>query len=156
MLGNYSFLIPGKLAGAAMPGSFAPLKEDLAQAKRDGIGAVAALTETASTATAAREAGLEYKHIPVDDFSPPTMKQFREFVEFVDEQNAREHAVLVHCRAGIGRTGTMLAAYLIAKGASARDAVEKLRQARPSSVETANQLQALYEWEQQVVNGTGA
>jgi atypical dual specificity phosphatase len=48
---------------------------------------------------------------------------------------------------GYGRTGTVLAAYLIAEGATARQALAEVRRVRPGAVETPQQEQALLEYE---------
>jgi protein-tyrosine phosphatase len=56
--------------------------------------------------------------------------------------------VLVHCQGGSGRTGTMGAAYWIAKGLSAADAIRKVRQANPDAVETIGQERILDEFEE--------
>jgi len=54
--------------------------------------------------------------------------------------------VLVHCAAGKGRTGTVLAAYLILKdGISAEEAIRRVRSLRPGSIEP-NQEEGLKEW----------
>jgi len=53
----------------------------------------------------------------------------------------------VHCHAGIGRTGTILAAYLISQGKTARDALRELRVMRPGSVETSEQEDVLISYE---------
>jgi atypical dual specificity phosphatase len=45
----------------------------------------------------------------------------------------------VHCQAGIGRTGTMLAAYLIGTGMSAEEAIAIVRRRNPHSVESDDQ-----------------
>jgi atypical dual specificity phosphatase len=52
-------------------------------------------------------------------------------------------AVAIHCAAGLGRTGTVLAAYFVAGGLSSREAVEKVRDLRPGSIETVEQERAI-------------
>ena len=50
--------------------------------------------------------------------------------------------VAIHCAAGLGRTGTVLAAFFVAGGLS-RDAIVKVSDLRPGSVETAEQELAI-------------
>ncbi len=150
MLGNFSFVIDGLLAGSALPGSFGDLMEDLKEAKQNGITTVVSLTETPLPQAFMEEARLSYTHIPIDDFTPPSISQVDQFVQIVDEVEEKGGAVLVHCFAGVGRTGTMAAAYLIKKGSSADEAVSTVRQRRPGSIETRSQLQFLNEVEQSV------
>lgn len=49
--------------------------------------------------------------------------------------------VLVHCRGGLGRAGTVAARLLVELGDPAAVAVECVRQARPGAIETAAQLE---------------
>lgn len=49
-------------------------------------------------------------------------------MELVKESRAKDLPVLVHCRAGCGRAGTFLAAYLIfSEGCSVKTAIRKVR-----------------------------
>lgn len=144
---NFSFIIPDVLAGSAEPGRYSDLRSDLSGLTRQGIGAVVSLTERGLDAGALRDFGFRYLHLPMVDFSPPTRGQVRDFVDFVEACRADGVAVVVHCGAGIGRTGTMLACYLVARGEPAAGAIAKVRMARPGSIETMEQERSVLDFQ---------
>ncbi len=147
MLRNFSYVIEDALAGCALPGSWGPLIEDLREAQEAGITAIVTLTERGLIPALVQEAGMRYLHIPIADFTAPTLGQVEQFVRFVDEVREEDGAVLVHCFAGIGRTGTMLAAYLVTEGRSAKEAILEVRRKRPGSIETSEQEEIVFEYE---------
>lgn len=147
MLYNFCFVIDGVLAGSAQPGTMGSVMEDLEDARLHGITHVVSLTESPLPRAAISESGLGYDHIPVEDFTPPSLKDIERFTEIVDEVRKQGGAVLVHCRAGVGRTGTMLAAYLVHKGMTASEAIERVRELRPGSVETRSQEKMVRKYE---------
>lgn len=121
------------------PGTFAKLRDDCEFLKYHRISAIVSLTETALDRAFIEEFGFRYLHMPVADFTPPTLSQVDRFLQF---QGAVEHdhlATVVHCGAGLGRTGTMLACALVARGYTAEAAIDKLRTMRPYSIETMEQ-----------------
>ncbi len=87
--------------------------------------------------------GLDYLHLPIEDFHAPTLEQQEAFVAAVRERLASGQRVGVHCTAGLGRTGTMLATWFVAEGMSPADAIDHVRQLRPGSIETDEQEQAV-------------
>ena len=90
--------------------------------KSRGFSAVVSLTkESDSDDVPAARAGLAYKHIPILDNTAPTTAQVKDFLDFV-AKNGEAGPVYVHCEAGVGRTGVMVAAYRMAfEGMSAGD-----------------------------------
>ena len=136
---NFSYVLPNKLAGCAKPGAWGDPRSDLAGLCREGVGAVVSLTEEPLDSDALREVGLRALHLPIPDFDSPTRRQIREFVAFVDSSFEEGLAVAVHCGAGVGRTGTMLACYLVHLGMEPDDAILTVRDKRPGSIETPGQ-----------------
>ena len=134
---NFSWLIESKLAGCARPESETELKG----LKSEGIKAIISLTGTPLNPEPLNHLGFEYLHSHVSRAPPPT--QLHEIIQFIEEQNAQSKPVLVHCGEGKGRTGTVLAVYLVYKGLSADDAIKKVREKRPGSIENLDQEKAI-------------
>jgi hypothetical protein len=148
------WVIPGKLAGMAFPflhperrlaggGAVDAFEDDLPLLRHAGIRAVVSLVNSPSDRAVYATAGLGFLCLPIPDGWPPTAEQVDAFVEFADRIIASGGAVVVHCHAGLGRTGTMLAAYLIRHGMTAVDAIRTVRQAEPAAIETTRQVQFL-------------
>lgn len=154
MFDNFSYVIPEKLAGCAKPHGIAGLRA----LSRRGVGAVVSLTEEPLDGKTLAKYGVITLHLPIRDFTPPTQEQIDRFVLFVDERIAEGRRVAVHCHAGMGRTGTMLAAYLVHAGATAEEAMLRVRRLRPGSIETREQEDSLREFERRrkLKGSTGA
>lgn len=148
------WVVPGALAGMPMPyihperrlknySLLTAYEDDLPVLYAAGIRAVVCLLNSPSDAAVYDSAGFAFKCLPVPDGGAPTMEQAQGFISFVDRQLADHRPVAVHCEGGIGRTGTLLAAYFVAKGESAKSAIDRVRAAKRSAVETPRQIQFL-------------
>ena len=113
---NFSFIVQGKLAGMERPGSYGKLRDDLEFLKMNGVHAIVSLTETPLEKAFVEEFGFKYLHLPIPDFTPPSGEQIEKFLSFYMRMESEGHGTLVHCGAGLGRTGTMLACALVERG----------------------------------------
>lgn len=143
-MGSFSWVLDGRLGGMARPGRTRLLEEDLAELAREGVTAIVSLVEKLDGLDAYRAAGFRAYHIPVFDFGAPTLEQIEACCALIDDELARGGAVALHCQMGIGRTGTMLVAYLIHQGSSFEEALAEVRRRRPAtSVESPAQVAVL-------------
>ncbi len=150
MLANFGWVLPGRLAGMAYP------RPDAGPELRTlGIRAVLTLTESPPEPFLVRE-GFTVHHEPVTDFEAPSPAALERAVAFVRRHLDRDEPVAVHCRAGIGRTGTALAAVLVSLGHGARDAIDVVRSKRPGSLETSGQESAVMAFERRLDRGAPA
>ena len=141
---GFSWIVPGELAAMPLPGRDRQLDLDAAYLEQEGIRVLVSLTEEAPDAATLTSRSIEQRHIPVQDFNPPTIEQMIEFVTLVEDSVAAGTPVGVHCTAGLGRSGTMAAAYLVTTGFSPDDAIATVRGLRPGSIETADQEASIH------------
>jgi len=147
---NFSFVIEDILAGMERPGTFAKLREDLEFLKMQNINAIVSLTETQLERAFVEEFGFRYLHLPIADFTPPHLDQIERFLNFLRKNEAEHVATVVHCGAGLGRTGTMLACALVEHGSNADAAIDRVRTLRPYSIETIEQEECIRRFAQAI------
>lgn len=152
---GFYWLIEDELAGCGLPGrrgrgiawgavgASEALDEDLAWLRARGIGAVLTLTEAPLLDGALARHGMTGLHLPVPDLVAPSPAQIEAALGFIDWQRALGRGVLVHCLVGQGRTGTILAAFLVRGGLSPADALRQVRAVCPGAVENDEQQRAL-------------
>ena len=131
---NFSWLIDNKLAGSGMPTTINEINWILNQ----GVKSIITMTENALPESWVKDT--KYLHVPTEDLSAPDIEKIDEAVDFIHERINNNEPVMVHCAAGIGRTGTVLACYLIKyQKYSAKNAIEKVRKERPGSIQSERQ-----------------
>ena len=144
---GFRWLEAGRLAGAPMPGLVKPIEDDIKSLTTVGVTSVLSLNDEAPV-EGLRAAGLTVRHAPFADMHPPTFEEARELSRQLVAWVEAGEVTVVHCKAGIGRTGTILACYLIYRGASASFALRHVRTIEPSWVQSRAQEEFLPKFEQ--------
>ena len=143
---NFSFIWNNMIAGSAHPGHGRGLASALSSLRKQGIKAILSLTEEPLEFPTLREFEMNYLHIPVDDFTAPSPEQIDEAIDFMLEQAQKPNGVMVHCHAGIGRTGTILACFMVRQDMDANEAIQFVRRTRPGSLEVYSQEFSVYQY----------
>jgi atypical dual specificity phosphatase len=142
---SFTWVIEDKLGGSMGPRS----GTDLASLKQQGVGALVRLVEPDEARVTSKEvndAGLEDYNEPVRDFTAPTQAQIDKIVKYIDSHLERGVPVGVSCNAGIGRTGVIMACYLVHNGLTAKDALELVREKRGRTPEMPEQIGAIKDY----------
>ena len=91
-----------------------------------------------------RARGIDWHHLPIKDVAPPDVRFEEGWVTSGPQLRgilARGGKVLVHCRGGLGRAGTVAARLLVEFDVSPKEAVARVRRARAGAIETQQQVQ---------------
>ncbi len=140
---GFSWVVDEQLSGMPQPGSNTSLEQDLSFLRDQEIDLLFSLTVGGTDPMLATSYGVEIVHVPVPDFTAPSLEQLEQFVSLTRSALAKGERVGVHCGAGLGRTGTFLAAFFVTTGLGAEAAIARIRALRPGSVETEAQEQVV-------------
>lgn len=134
----------GALAGLPRPGLLVDVAEDLAGLWGLGIDTLVSLEETRTVPDELLlQHGLTSIWLPIRDMQAPSVDEAFELCRRIHARIAGGGSVAVHCRAGLGRTGTILAAFLVWEGQCALDALESVRCVQPRFVQSDEQVEFL-------------
>ena len=139
---NFSWLIDVKIAGHRAPMS----DDDLDYLKHKGVRSLVRMAEKHKvmvTPTQIENYGFMDLHEPVIDHTAPTQYQIDKIVTFIRESISNGIPVGVSCYAGIGRTGTILACYLVSKSYTSEQAIEEVKRRRGADLEAEEQKEAV-------------
>jgi protein-tyrosine phosphatase len=163
--------LPGRLGMTILPGKHGAsfrypgrvyrrdLADDLAALADAGVRALVLLVDDGELerwgnpdiVARAATAGVEVIRRPMADGSAPrTPDEMDELLDRVREARGRGD-VAVACMGGVGRTGTVAACAMVAAGASATDAIARVRTVRhPTAVETPEQIGFVTHYERHI------
>jgi len=142
---NFSWLIDDMLAGSGMPTTF----DELDWVLKQGVKSIVTMTENPLPDSWIKD--VNYLHVPAEDLTAPDFEKIETAVNFIHERIKQKEAVMVHCAAGMGRAGTILACYLVKyQNLTAKNAIKKVREERPGSIQSETQELAITYFEKQV------
>jgi atypical dual specificity phosphatase len=141
---NFSWVIKDKLAGSGMPITYS----QFLWAITHGIKTIVTIREVPLPSqwfsNGSNSNAIDYLHLIVEDYGAPSLEEIDNTVDYIQHQIHEEKPVMVHCAAGRGRTGTILAAYLMKhQSMNAEQAVSKIRKIRPGSIQSESQESAI-------------
>jgi atypical dual specificity phosphatase len=139
----FDWLIPEQLAACVDPVAGVQAAEQLRAGR---VTLLINLYERPDPPELLERLGAETLHLPVHNSDAPTQAQLDRGIAAIREALAAGRRVAVHCGAGLGRSGTLLAAYLVSEGRGAEEAIQRVRAARPGSIETLQQEAAVREY----------
>ena len=139
---RFSWVIEKKLAGSALPQSIDAVQWVISQ----GIKSIVTIREEPLTDEWIKD--VNYLHVMSNDMDVPEFADLVHAVDFIHSRITNNEPVLVHCLAGIGRTGTVLACYLVKyQNISAAEAMQTLREERPGSIQSYPQEEIIFQFE---------
>jgi len=139
---NFSWIIENKLAGSAIPTSI----DEVQWAIEQGVKSIVTIREDPLDDDWVKD--VNYLHVSSNDMGVPEFVDLTYAVDFIHRRITNNEPVMVHCLAGMGRTGTILACYLIKyQKMSANEATEKVREKRPGSIQSYPQEEIIFRFE---------
>jgi atypical dual specificity phosphatase len=133
---NFGWVIESSLAGSGLPSSAAQVR----WLKEHGVNSILTLTEHPLPKEFFDGTEVTSAHIQMLDHAPPSQESLAKAVRHLRSEIEKGNVVVVHCLAGQGRTGSVLAAYMIEhQGKDVDEVITQLRKSRPGSVERAQE-----------------
>jgi atypical dual specificity phosphatase len=128
---NFYWVIKGKLAGSGLPTSLSEVRWSF---KEKGIRSIVTIKEKPLSSDWFRnDIKIDYFHISTEDYGAPSVEELDYVVNYIITQIDNGKPVMVHCSGGKGRTGTILAAYLVKKeldSITAKQAIDRISKIR--------------------------
>ena len=139
---KFSWLIENKLAGSGIPTSI----DEVQWVTKQGVKSIVTVREEPLDDEWVKD--VKYLHVMSNDMGVPEFNDLLAAVDFIHSRLTHDEPVLVHCLAGLGRTGTILASYLVKyQNMSADKAIQKVREERPGSIQSFPQEEIIFQFE---------
>jgi len=140
MLRYFCWAVPGLLGGMQQAGLLGNAGEDIVALKALGVTTVVNLTERPLYSDELNAAGLQSVHFPIPDMGVPEFQPTVDLCRRISAWMELGRCTVLHCRAGLGRTGTIIACALVYRGEGAIKAIELIRKINPGYIQTDEQF----------------
>lgn len=145
--GGIWWAVRGLLGGMSRPGIGAPLQAQATSLHENGVRHLVCLEERRSYPTECfRQLDISCHHVPVPDMAAPSFQQAVDLCRRMEPEIRENRGVVMHCRGGLGRTGTLLACIFVWFGDAPADAVDKIRSARPLAIQSDAQIRFIHDF----------
>ena len=139
---KFSWVIENKLAGSGIPTSIDEVQWIIEQ----GVKSIVTIREEPLADNWIKD--VNYLHLMSNDMGVPEFNDLTHAIDFIHRRITNNEPVLVHCLAGMGRTGVVLACYLVKyQNMSADEATQKIREERPGSIQSYPQEEIIFRFE---------
>ncbi|MGB0712442.1 MAG: ATP-binding cassette domain-containing protein [Gammaproteobacteria bacterium] len=147
---EFHWVQPRRLGGCQRPGLVGTVASDMRGLAGMGVRHLVTLTQRPLGGDDAACAGINNIHFPIIDMGTPDLAAAHALCCSLQEPLDAGEAVVFHCRAGLGRTGTMLALMLVTQGAPAAAAIERVRVINPGYIQSDEQFRYVSEFERHI------
>lgn len=138
--GGFHWVVDRLLGGMQQPGLLRDLETDLRALKQLGCRRLVTLTEERLSYERIHDFGITAAHFPITDMGVPGLSDARSICHQISSWVDDSLPTVLHCKAGLGRTGTMLACTLVYRGENPVRAIEQVRAINPYYIQSQEQL----------------
>ncbi len=142
------------------------LQKDLQTLKKNSVDSVLTLITTdemefygvPNLISEIKNSGIENYHLSILDQKVPDFESLEKTLTWIEDSQSKKKNLLVHCVGGLGRTGTILACFLVRNYQfNAENAIKLIRDSRsPRAIETIEQENFIKEYETRLKNGSNS
>lgn len=143
---HFRWLIPGRLGGMGRPGLLEDTNQELEAIAYAGIKLLVTLTEEPIATGPLSSVGILGRHFPVRDMGVPSVARAARLCREIERSMGEGRPVALHCKAGLGRTGTLLAACLVWMGSDPESAIAEVRRVHTSYIQSPQQERFVHDF----------